>query len=372
MKSIASDTSMPSAVAHPASGSLNGATACDAREREACAPCETRGGRDENQDGAVVALLEAAQQHFARALCGAPAAVGYLAGRQISGRAAASFGLGYARPAWRDLGAVFEGHGADVIAGSGLLASNEASHQPYDRFRNRIMFPVRDTRGRIVGFGGRALDDVSGAKYLNSPEGPVFRKRELLFGLFEAKDAIASAGFAVVVEGFFDVVAAAQAGFEPVVATLGTACSAPQLELLLQHTKRIVFCFDGDAAGQRAAARALRTVLPLMTEDRDCAFAFLPEGEDPDSFVRSQGVGRFEAVIQAAMPLVDFMIVNASEGCDMTIAEGRARCAYAAGDLWRRMPSQPRTEQLLRVCADLLRLPPAEVKSFWEAAAYSH
>lgn len=316
----------------------------------------------------VLDLLAQASEHYAGALRADPGARKYLVGRGVGGAVAARYGLGYARRAWRNLGEVFEGVAdADILATGLVVESGSGQHaRRFDRFRDRIMFPIRDAAGVVVGFGGRTLgkDDP---KYLNSPESAAFRKRELLYGLSEALPDIRRHNLAVVVEGYLDVVSVAQAGFQAVVGTLGTACSAAQVELLLEHTDQLVFCFDGDAPGRRAAARALSTVLPFATDSRQIRFAFLPDGEDPDSFVRGNPAGSFEDVVGSAVSIGLFLVNVISEGCDFSAAEGRAKCAAAAGGYWRSLPDGQVREDLLAFCSQLLKLPHSEVADIWLA-----
>lgn len=315
----------------------------------------------------VHALLADAAAHYRDALRASPQAVQYLAARGIGGAIAARFGLGFARPKWRDLLPVLERHEDAVVEASGLLArSGEgAAVRRFDRFRDRVMFPIRTRSGAVAGFGGRAIGAGDDPKYMNSPEGVVFRKRELLYGLFEAEAAIRAEGYGVVVEGYFDVVALAQAGCLPVVGTLGTACSREQLEALFSLTDRLVFCFDGDAAGRRAAARAMETVLPLAVDGRVVQFVFLPEEHDPDSFVRAYGLEAFGAALQGAAPLFDFIAASISAGCDFEYAEGRALCAHRAKGLWQQLPEGALRGELERYCAGVLRLPAAHVLDLW-------
>lgn len=322
----------------------------------------------------VQTLLADAAAHYQDALRTSPQAQRYLWSRGIGGAIAARFGLGFARPKWRDLGGVLERHDDDTVQDSGLLAgSGEGENaRRFDRFRGRVMFPIRTRTGAVAGFGGRVIDADHAPKYLNSPEGPAFKKRELLYGLCEAQDAIRAEGRVLVVEGYLDVIAVAQAGFAPVVGTMGTACSASQLAKLLTLTRRLVFCFDGDDAGRRAAARALETVAPFA--GRDCAidFVFLPEGEDPDSFVRRQGLEGFEAALRGASSLQDFLIEHVSVGCDMQCAEGRALCAHRARPLWFALPDGPIRSALLDYCVRLLRFPADELLALWYRAREPH
>jgi DNA primase len=238
----------------------------------------------------------------------------------------------------------------------------------YDRFRDRIMFPIRSVKGEVIGFGGRVLDH-SEPKYLNSPETPVFVKGRELYGLYEARTALRSKGYALVVEGYMDVVALAQLGFANAVATLGTACSAEHLQKLFRFTDAVVFSFDGDAAGRRAAGRALEAALPLATDLRSVRFLFLPSEHDPDSFVRTLGPEAFDAQVSRAVPLSRQLIDHASQGADTGTAEGRARMLAQAKPLWQALPVGALRAQLLPELARQAQMETAALAVLWGQAA---
>lgn len=327
------------------------------------------GGQAAQQDtleARVHALLTDAAAHYRDALRAVPDGRQYLQGRGISGATAGRFGLGFARAEWQDLRAVIERYDESTVAASGMLAQSgdDGNGRRYDRFRGRVMFPIRDRAGNLAGFGGRVLDGTA-PKYLNSPEGPTFRKREMLYGLYEAEAAIRAAGLAVVVEGYMDVVSLAQAGFEPSVGTLGTACTAEQLALLLNVTPNIVFCFDGDAAGRRAAAKALETILPMATADRAIRFVFLTADHDPDSFVRTHGIEAFRSMLDAAASLSAYLTTLVTDGCELQYAEGRSRCASQARPYWLALPDGAIKDGLRDYCAQILRFPPEDVETLW-------
>ena len=271
--------------------------------------------------------LARAAEHYRKQLKATPRAVDYLKGRGLTGEIAARFGLGYAPAGWRTLAGVFPQYDDAVLEESGLVIAqgdDEAERKRYDRFRDRIMFPIRSVQGEVIGFGGRVLDSGE-PKYLNSPETPVFVKGRELYGLHEARQALRAKGYALVVEGYMDVVALAQLGFENAVATLGTACTEEHVRKLLRFTESVVFSFDGDAAGRRAAGRALEASLPHAGDTRSFRFLFLPPEHDPDSFIRELGAEAFEAAVQAAVPLSRQLLETARESCDLDTAEGRAR-----------------------------------------------
>ncbi|MEN9629855.1 MAG: primase DnaG, partial [Pseudomonadota bacterium] len=243
----------------------------------------------------LTGVLQRAAQHYRTQLKSSPEAIQYLKRRGLSGEIAARFGLGYAPPGWRGLASVFPSYDDPLLEEAGLVRSSTddpdapaEERKRYDWFRHRVMFPIRAVGGEIIGFGARVLDD-SKPKYLNSPETPVFSKGRELYGLFEARQAIRERGHCLVVEGYMDVVALAQNGFGNAVATLGTACTAEHIQKLFRFTDSVVFSFDGDAAGRRAAGRALEAALPHATDLRQVRFLFLPPEHDPDSFVRAKG-----------------------------------------------------------------------------------
>jgi DNA primase len=299
-------------------------------------------------------VLAKAAEAYRRHLRQSPRAIEYLKGRGLSGEIAAAFGLGYAPDGWRSLASVFPSYDDPLLEESGLVIAKEpedasaadTERKRYDRFRDRIMFPIRSVQGDVIGFGGRVLDRGE-PKYLNSPETPVFSKGRELYGLFEGRAALRQRGYALVVEGYMDVVALAQSGFGNAVATLGTACTPEHLQKLFRFTDSIVFSFDGDAAGRRAARRALETSLPHASDTRTVRFLFLPTEHDPDSYVREFGPAAFEECIAQATPLSRQLIEAAAEGCDMTAPEGRAHMLANAKPLWTALPAGTLKRQLL-------------------------
>lgn len=268
----------------------------------------------------------------------AAVAQAYLKERGLSGAIAAQFGVGYAPPGWENLLSQVRADNdkVELLLQSGMLVSRD-ENRLYDRFRDRIMFPIRDSRGRTIAFGGRVLGDEK-PKYLNSPESPVFHKSRELYGLFEARQANKHLSKVLVVEGYMDVIALAQQGITCAVATLGTATSAVHLQLLFRHCPEIVFCFDGDAAGLSAARRALDTVLPLMEDGRQVRFLLLPAGEDPDTLVRSEGAAQFEQRLVTATPLSEYIFDAVAENVDTNTADGKARLSQLALEFVQRLP----------------------------------
>ncbi|HEY8050058.1 MAG TPA: toprim domain-containing protein, partial [Ramlibacter sp.] len=234
----------------------------------------------------------------------------------------------------------------------------------YDRFRDRIMFPIRNVKGECIGFGGRVLGDEK-PKYLNSPETPVFSKGRELYGLFEARGVLREFGFALVTEGYMDVVALAQLGFPNAVATLGTACTPDHVQKLFRFIDSVVFSFDGDEAGRRAARKALDVAIPFATDVRSAKFLFLPPEHDPDSYIREHGRDAFSRYVSEATPLSRFLIEAAREGCDLEEAEGRARMAANSKPMWTALPDGALKRQLLAEIAQLAQLDPRELASLW-------
>ena len=309
-------------------------------------------------------MLEKAGESYRQHLKTAPHAVAYLKGRGLSGQIAKRFGLGYAPEGWRSLASVFPNYDDPLLVETGLVIVNEEDGKRYDRFRDRVMFPIRNIKGECIGFGGRVMGDGT-PKYLNSPETPVFHKGRELYGLFEARDSIHAEGYVLVTEGYMDVVALAQWGFPNAVATLGTACTPDHVQKLFRFTDAVVFSFDGDSAGRRAARKALDGALSYASDVRSIKFLFLPQEHDPDSFIREKGSEAFSNCVSKATPLSKFLIEVASDGCDLQSAEGRAHLSSNASPLWRALPDGALKRQLLTELAQLIQLEPAELAGLW-------
>ncbi len=287
---------------------------------EPSAPKEKSGGADED----LIGVVARAARFFKHKLKESEKAIGYLKGRGLSGEIAARYGLGYAPDDWQALEAEFADYAkSTALAKAGLVIDGNEGRR-YDRFRDRVMFPIQNQRGSIIGFGGRVIGKGE-PKYLNSPETPLFEKGRELYGLVQARAGIRQSGVVVVVEGYMDVVALAQAGVDYAVATLGTATTPWQVQKLLKQADRVVFCFDGDTAGKRAAWRALENSLAQLVDGRQIGFLFLPDGEDPDSFVRTRGKAAFEALLAEAQPLSEYMLQELGSRVNMRSAEGRAK-----------------------------------------------
>ncbi|MBI2294940.1 MAG: DNA primase [Betaproteobacteria bacterium] len=321
--------------------------------------------RAEAGDDLYGVLLKAAQFYRAR-LKDAPRAIGYLKQRGLSGEIARRFGIGYAPDGWQNLAAAFSDYDGPALAAAGLAKTNEEGRR-YDVFRDRIMFPIVDVRGNVIGFGARVLGEGE-PKYLNSPETPVFEKGRELYGLYQARRTIREAGRVVVVEGYMDVVALAQHGVDYAVATLGTATTPLHVQKLARQSDEIVFCFDGDEAGRRAAWRALENSLAQLQDGKQVKFLFLPEGEDPDSYVRKHGKAAFEALLDRAAPLSRILLDGLAGRVDLSTAEGRAKCIHEAKPLLKQMQANLLRVQVVRELAEKCRLPPEEVARLCELA----
>ncbi len=337
-------------------------------------PREERTANDvarQQQAMALSEVMSSAADWYRQQLKGSTRAVEYLKGRGLTGDIAKRYALGYAPDGWQGLEAVFGPYTNDEVAKTlvegGLVIQGEQSEgapvKRYDRFRDRVMFPIRNPKGQTIGFGGRILDQGE-PKYLNSPETPLFSKGNTLYGLFEARQAIRSQEYVLVCEGYMDVVALAQLGFPNAVATLGTACTANHVRMLLRQTDKVVFSFDGDSAGQRAAQRALEACLPLMSDDKEIRFLFLPSEHDPDSYVRAYGAPAFEKVIKEAMSISSFFFKIVSEAHELTTPEGRAHTHHAAKPLLLSMPPIALRTQILRELAIRTNTTPAELEAF--------
>jgi len=327
------------------------------------------------QQASLTDVLGKAAAHWKQQLKASPRAVAYLKGRGLTGEIAARFAMGYAPDGWKGLASVFAQYDDPSLVEAGLVivpdepgVGADAHPRRYDRFRDRIMFPIRNVKGEIIGFGGRVLDKGE-PKYLNSPETPVFHKGQELYGLYEARTALRNKGYALVTEGYMDVVALAQWGFGNAVATLGTACTPDHMAKLFRFTEQVVFSFDGDAAGRRAAGRALEAALPHATDTRRISFLFLPAEHDPDSYIREQGPEAFEACVKQAVPLSQQLLEHAAQQCDLASAEGRVRLLAQAIPLLLQLPEGGLRSQIAMDLADKARCPYDEVRARLQEAA---
>jgi len=309
-------------------------------------------------------VMQAATRYYREQLKLSQRAIDYLKQRGLSGEIAAKFGIGYAPDAWQNLAAAFPDYQDETLVETGLVIAGDEGKR-YDRFRDRIMFPIVNVRGQVIGFGGRVLDKGE-PKYLNSPETPLFEKGHELYGLFQAQKAIRAGQRALVVEGYMDVVALAQHGVEYAVATLGTATTPYHVQKLLRLTEHIVFCFDGDKAGQRAAWRALENALPYLQDGKRISFLFLPVEHDPDSFIREFGKDAFEQRVREAMPLSAYLLREICTELDLRSQEGRNQLLQRAKPLLTAITA-PATALLLRKeVAALAGVSQAELEALYE------
>jgi DNA primase len=309
-------------------------------------------------------LLAQAARHYRESLKSSPRAIDYLKGRGLTGKTAARFGIGYAPAGWQGLAAVFPRYEDKSLVECGLVIENEGKR--YDRFRDRVMFPILNQRGSVIGFGGRVLEGDDGPKYLNSPETPVFEKGRELYGLPQARDAIRGAGRVVVVEGYMDVVMLAEHGVENAVATLGTATTPVHVQKLLRQAEEVVFCFDGDAAGRRAAWHALEVSLEGLSDSRTVRFLFLPPEHDPDSFVRAHGSEAFEREVKQSQPLSAFLLATLRGRVDLATLEGRSRLLADAKPLVKRIAAPGLRVQLVKALAETASMAPLEAARLLE------
>ncbi|QQD19382.1 DNA primase [Spongiibacter nanhainus] len=328
--------------------------------------------RKQQQRKTIYDLMAQLATHYQQQLRQHPQgqrAVDYLKQRGLNGQIARDFGIGFAPPGWDN---VLQQFGVDEQARQQLIDAGmvvvREDGRSYDRFRDRIMFPIRDNRGRVVAFGGRVLGDDK-PKYLNSPETDIFHKGRELYGLYEARQHNRQLDQLLVVEGYMDVVALAQNGIPRGVATLGTASNTDHLRTAFRYTSEIVFCFDGDQAGRNAAQRALENALPVMEDGRQVRFLFLPEGEDPDSLVRRIGTAGFLQHIAQAMPLEDFLFTSLSEGLNTDSMEGRARLSKLAAPMLAQLPEGVYKQLMLDALAKRTGLTPQALEQLMQSAA---
>ena len=319
-------------------------------------PREEGARREDTGQRDLYPLMEQAARYYQRMLREHPrkgSAVEYLKGRGLTGEVALQFDLGFAPPGWdnllKALGTTEERK--QQLKQTGMLVENEESGRVYDRFRDRVVFPIRDQRGRVIGFGGRVLGDEK-PKYLNSPETPIYHKGRELYGLYQARKANRTLERIIIVEGYMDVIALAQHGISNATATLGTATGQAHLDKIYRLCPEVVFCFDGDSAGRQAAGRALEAALPCLEDGRSARFLFLPEGEDPDTLVRGRGPAHFVSLVEQAMPLDKFLFESVSEGLDAESMDGRARLSKLAAPLIQKIPPGVFRELMLQELAE--------------------
>lgn len=305
-------------------------------------------------------LMARAARFYREQLKQSPKAIDYLKQRGLTGEVAARFGIGYAPDAWQALEAVFPRYDTAELQTAGLIIKNDAGRL-YDRFRDRVMFPIQNAQGEVIAFGGRVIGQGE-PKYLNSPETPLFEKGREVFGLPQARAGLRAHDTAIVVEGYMDVVALAQHGIDNVVATLGTATTPTHVQKLLRQVDRIIFCFDGDAAGRKAAWRALENALEASADDKWLGFAFLPPEHDPDSYVRNLGAEAFSAFIKESAPLSEYFIQEMARRAPPDSAEGRSLLLHEAKPLLGKLKAPALRLQIVQRLAELTRITSAEAE----------
>ena len=327
-------------------------------------PETERAADSHSKTRALTEILSRASDFYRFQLKDSPLAIDYLKRRGITGQTAARFALGFAPDTWQPLRSAFDNYDDPQLVEAGLVISDEGKR--YDRFRGRVMFPIRSSRGQVIGFGARILD-TGEPKYLNSPETPIFRKGHELYGLHEARDAIRKSGRAIVVEGYMDVIRLAQAGFDESVAALGTAVTSAHVSALFKAADHVIFAFDGDAAGRKAARRALEAALPVIADTKRASFISLPEGQDPDSLIGEKGRAGFEAALADALPLSEFFIqsLTGTAARRPTSAEERAALLGAAKPLLLSMAPGAMRLQLVRELAEAARTPHDAVEALY-------
>ena len=318
-----------------------------------------RDSQRKEQETGLVAVMETAMEFYRAELKKSPRAIEYLKRRGLTGEIAARFRIGYAPDDWQGLKAAFPDYEHGSLVEAGLVIANEGKR--YDRFRDRVMFPILNARGAVIGFGGRVLGEGE-PKYLNSPETPLFEKGREVYGLVQARDAMRAAGRVLVVEGYMDVVALAQFGVGYAVATLGTATTPVHVSKLLRLTDELVFSFDGDSAGRKAAWRALEVSLPLATDAKPVRFLFLPPEHDPDSYIRAHGKDGFEQLLREAPTLSEFLIAELRAQHDLNKPEGRAGFLIASKSYLEKLAAPALRIQLLREFASLARVSTEDIE----------
>ena len=313
----------------------------------------------------LYAIMEKAMAFYRAQLKKSPRAIDYLKGRGLTGEIAGRYRMGYAPDDWQGLKTAFPSYDDKTLVELGLVITNEDKR--YDRFRDRVIFPIQNARGVVIGFGGRVIDQGE-PKYLNSPETPLFQKGREIYGLVQARDAIRAAGRVLVVEGYMDVVALAQFGVGYSVATLGTAITPVHVAKLLRLTDEIVYCFDGDAAGRKAAWRALETTLPVAPDNKPIKFLFLPEDQDPDTYIRANGKEKFEQLVRNAETLSQFLLGELRSQSSLETIEGRAQFVSFAKPYIQKVTAPILRIQLINAVAALGKISEDEMKQLLEVA----
>ena len=321
----------------------------------------TARAQEKAQQQPLTERMARAARFYKEQLKASPKAIDYLKGRGLTGEIAARYGLGYAPDGWQSLEQVFDDYADPVLVECGLVIENEQGRR-YDRFRDRIMFPIQDARGNVIGFGGRVMGPGE-PKYLNSPETPLFHKGEELYGLPQARKAIQQQDMVLVVEGYMDVVGLAQSGVENVVATLGTAATGINVQRLIRLADRVIFCFDRDAAGERAAKRAMEVSLEFLVDGKSVEFLYMDGDQDPDEFVRAHGREAFVQQTRNAARLSDFLVRKLAQESNTRTAEGRAKLVSEAKPLLQKISAPVLRVQITQEIAKLAQLAQAELEA---------
>ena len=323
-------------------------------------------------DADLAELMGRVARHYEQTLRDDARALDYAKRRGLDSEIAERFRIGYSTASWNDVLHKFGGTPAqrEALAACGLIIEREGGQvrdgdRHYDRFRDRLMFPIRDARGRVIAFGGRVLDQGE-PKYLNSPETALFHKGRELYGLYEARQSRAPLTRLMIVEGYMDVVRLHQSGVHYAVATLGTATTPEHLKRAFRLVGEVVFAFDGDRAGRAAAWRALQNALPEVREGRQLRFLFLPDGHDPDSLIGAEGRAAFEARLEGALPLSEYLVQELASQSELAHADGRARFAANARPLVAKVPEGVYRELLVERLAETIRLPATRLRELWE------
>ncbi len=321
------------------------------------------------QTRTLIDTMARAAAYYKAQLKQSPRAIEYCKKRGLTGEVAARFGIGYAPDGWQNLQTVFPDYNTEALKTAGLIIENDAGRR-YDRFRDRLMIPIVNPKGDIIAFGGRIIDQGE-PKYLNSPETPLFEKGRELFGLPQARQALRETNTAIVTEGYMDVIALSQNGVGNAVATLGTATTPTHVQKLLRQVDRIVFAFDGDNAGRKAAWRALENALEALADNKQIGFVFLPPEHDPDSYIREHGKAAFDRFVAQAMPLSDFMLRELGSRCDLTSSEGKAKLIYEAKPLLHKLPTPLLRLQLVKRLAEASGFAQQEVERLCDLKSYT-
>ena len=346
---------------------LAGSVGMQVPEAQLSPATRERAAQRRQEQSAHAQVLEKAQAYYKAQLRESSAAIDYLKARGLTGKIAAEYAIGWAPASRQGLAEVFSRYEDPLLVEAGLVIESDDGRR-YDRFRSRVMFPIRNLKGEIIGFGGRIIDKGE-PKYLNSPETPVFNKGQELYGAWEGRQAIRQEDQVIVVEGYMDVVGLAQLGVGNAVATLGTATTPDHLRKLIRLTHRIVFSFDGDTAGRRAAWRALQTALPLMRDDLSVRFLFLPAGHDPDSYIREFGQAAFKACVKDAVALSAFLLDELSERHRLEEPEGRSACVHEAKPILQQIAPGAFKHQILNEFAKRVLLTREELDGLMGQAA---